>query len=118
MSQIFRDEAEIFRILQRLLYFYLKNYAINSATAVVSKCNKRDEKTPDDVCSDEQKPIADGDPSHCVPLLRWRGRLGDQENSLRRLVGGAHKRDEPEKEKSRNCCGAAVHRSCSSRAST
>ena len=36
MSQIFRDEAEIFRILQRLLYFYVKNYAINSATAVVA----------------------------------------------------------------------------------
>ena len=35
MSQIFRDEAEIFRILKRLLYFYVKNYAINSATAVV-----------------------------------------------------------------------------------
>ena len=25
MSQIFRDEAEIFRILKRLLYFYVKN---------------------------------------------------------------------------------------------
>ena len=35
MSQIFRDEAEIFRILKRLLYFYVKNYAINSAAAVV-----------------------------------------------------------------------------------
>ena len=82
------------------------------------KCNTRDKKTAEDVCSDEQKPIADRDPSHCVPLLRWRGRLGGQENSLRRLVGGAHQRDEPEKEKSRSCCGAAVHRSCSRRAST
>ena len=44
--------------------------------------------------------------------------LGGQEDSLRRLVGGAHKRDEPEKDKSRSCCGAAVHRSCSRRAST
>ena len=35
MSKFFRDEAEIFRILKRLLQFYVKNYAINSATAVV-----------------------------------------------------------------------------------
>ena len=90
----------------------------HEGTRILRKCNTRDKKTAEDVCSDEQKPIADRDPSHCVPLLRWRGRLGDQENSLRRLVGGAHQRDEPEKEKSGSCCGAAVHRSYSSRART
>merc|ERR1719235_2591456 len=66
------------------------------------------------LCEDFPARVAALHPSHCAPLLRWRGRLGDQENSLRRLAGGAHQRDEPEKEKSRNCCGAAVHRSCSS----
>ena len=40
MSQNFRDGAEIFRILKRLLYFYVKNYAINSATAGPPKWKK------------------------------------------------------------------------------